>query len=80
MLEYIEAAKAMAEEILTDERVLLLKMAEALFRKGSLKKKEMSTIVEQYAKLRPNMRKKPYPFRSVLLQSLSEIDNLQKVA
>lgn len=80
VLEYIDAAKAMAEEILTDEKALLLKMAEALFRKGSLKKKEMSEIVERYAKLRPDMRKKQYPFRSVLLQRLNEIDNLQKVA
>lgn len=80
VLEYIEEAKAMADEILMDEKVLLLKMSEALFRKGSLKKKEIAAIVDQHAKLRPDERKKQYPFRAVLLQSLNEVDNLQKVA
>lgn len=79
-LEYMREAEVMATELLKSEQELLLRMAEALFRKGSLRKKEMAQLVNQYAKLKEKDRKKPFPFKGILEQKLSSLNGLQKVA
>jgi ATP-dependent Zn protease len=80
VLEYMREAETMAASVLSSEHELLLKMSEALFRKGSLRKKEMTLIVNQYAKLKAKDRKKPFPFKSILEEKLNSINGLQKVA
>ena len=80
VLEYMQAAESMAAELLKSEQELLLRMANALFKKGSLRKKEMALIVDQYANLRPEQRKPEFPFKSILEEKLGSINGLQKVA
>ncbi len=80
VLKYLKEGEGLANETLRTEHELLTRLSEKLFRKGSLRKREIAGTVDRYAKLNAQNRAEQFPFKSILEEKIRLLDGLQKVA
>lgn len=79
-IKYLNEAEEMAVKVLTKERILLLRVAEKLFAKGSLSKAEMKRLTIEYTSKGSLPQSPEFPFKKRFLDTLKQVDPLQKVA
>ena len=80
VLKYLKEGEELAKRTIETERNLLMRIAEALFKKGALRKKELEKLVKQYSSSNPASKGVKFPFKDHFLRKLEQIDSLQKVA
>jgi len=80
VLKYLKEGEELAKQTLETERNLLMRIAEALFKKGALRKKELEKLVTRHSNSSAISSGVKFPFKEHFLRELGQIDSLQKVA